>query len=487
MAKILLIFPHPGGVFPRIPTSILPLAGYLLQKGIDVEIFDQQVSDVNEIDPKAYDLIGFSIAFTSKQILSALDIAKRFKNEGVKLPFIWGGVHPTITPEETIRNRYVDIIVRGEGEETLYELIKVLSSSQQLEKVKGITFKKNAKIISTADRDFIDLNELPLLPYHLLKNFDKYSELSRTPPMAPMMTSRGCPFSCGFCYNKAVNRQRFRAMSPDRVVREMKHAIKFFGVSLLTFYEDNMFTSRERMEKTAHLIIDEGLRIKWTGSIRFDMAAELPDEFWRLMMASGFYNPSFGGESGSTRILNMLDKKMSVDDMKSTIRNLKRYDNIQPYANYMFGIPHENQKDVKKTFELIDVLSKENKRLFCGISIYTPYPKTPLYAEAIRLGFSPPSTLEEWGNYQYNEVSNLPWVKGHLKSMLKTVALFTHFKFNQLFMPNIDLPEKNFFYKAAKILLTLSSQLRWRFKFFWFPLEWRLYEKILRTIGIVER
>ena len=95
--------------------------------------------------------------------------------------------------------------------------------------------------------------------------------------------------------------------------------------------------------------------------------------------------------------------------------------------------------------------------------------------------------LYPWPGLWSNEVSNLPWVKGRLKSVLKTVSLFTHFKFNQLFAVNYDLPKKNFFYILANVLLTLSAQIRWKLKFFRFALEWRLYEKILRSMGVVER
>lgn len=487
MQKILLVFPHPSGVFPRIPTSVLPLAGYLEERGYIVEIFDEQVDDIDKINPTNYDLIGFSVPFTSRQIRNALSLARYFRKEGSIAPFVWGGTHPTITPEQTVQNEYVDVVVRGEGEVTLYELIEAFSASGKMEDVKGITFRRNGRVISTPDRSFIDLDNLPLLPFHLLKNPWNYSERKRKPPIAPIITSRGCPFNCGFCYVDRVHKRKWRPMSPERVIKEIKHTISFFSVDHLATYDDNFFANTGRVEQIARLIIKEGLKIRWTGSIRFDVAAKLPNEFWELLISSGFYNPSFGGESGSTRILEMINKRISISDIGNTVRAMNRFKDIYPYANFMFGLPGEKHEDVMKTFELIDQLSKENKRFSCGISVYTPYPKTPLYNESVRNGFLPPSTLEEWGNYQYNEVDNLPWLNGSQKNTIRTVSLFVHFKFNQLFLRNIDVPRKNILYIIVYILLSLSAKIRWKLKFFRLPLEWRLYEGILRAIRIVER
>lgn len=183
----------------------------------------------------------------------------------------------------------------------------------------------------------------------------------------------------------------------------------------------------------------------------------------------------------------MIDKRIAVEDIKSTIRGMTQFDNIYPYANFMFGLPGEKYEDVIKTFNLIDLLSNENKKFYCGISIYTPYPKTPLYNESLKMGFKAPAKLEEWGHYQYNEITNLPWIKGRLKSVIRTVSLFTHFKFNQLLIKDIDVPRKNPFYVLAYLFFSLSAKIRWRFKIFRFPFEWRLYEIILKYKRIVER
>ena len=172
---------------------------------------------------------------------------------------------------------------------------------------------------------------------------------------------------------------------------------------------------------------------------------------------------------------------------KQIVRTLKDYKTISIWSNYMFGLPGETCKDIEATCDLIDILSKENRKFFSGISIYTPFPQTPLYEKALECGFEPPKSLEEWGEYQYNDVANLPWLKGRLRRMVRTLGLFTHFQFNQPLELNVAIPKSNIFYVIASLLLSLSARLRWKHKIFGMPMEWRIYEGLTRILNVAER
>lgn len=469
-----------------MPYSVLSLAGYLRQKGVSADICDLQLERKEDININRYDYFGFSLQFTGPQIKSALEAASYLRKNGARVPFIWGGIHATITAEQTAANEFVDFVVRGEGEEVLTQLILALDNNRDPKKIKGLTFKKNGEIINTSDADFIDLNTLSPIPFDLLKNLSLYSELNRQPSIVSIGTSRGCPYNCGFCYTKAVHRNKWRAMSAERVILEIKNILKYFHPDMLIANDDYFFANVPRSKKIAQKIIDEKLNIKWSATMRFNSTAYLNKDFLELLKRSGFSNPSVGGESGSAKILRMIDKKITVSQMEDFVILMKRFD-FTAYANYMLGFPGEESIDILKTFSLIKKLSLKNSSFFAGLSVYTPYPGTPLYRLAIENGFKVPRKLEDWSSYQYNSVSNLPWLKGQVKSIIRTSSLFTHFSFNQKVNLKYSFPKKNLLYICAYFVLALSARLRWKYNFYFFPVEWRLYEYICKLFKISER
>ncbi len=486
MSSILLIYPKQNGIFIRMPYPVLCLAGYLRQNGICADICDLQLEKKEEIDFKQYDYFGFSLQFTGPQIKSGLETARYLRAKGVAAPFIWGGIHSTITAQQTAENEFVDYVVRGEGEETLYQLIHALDRGSNPESVAGLSFRKEDKIINTPDAEFIDLENIPPLPYDLLRNLSDYSELKRKPSIVSIGTSRGCPFNCGFCYAQAVHRNRWRAMSASRAILEVKNILKYFRPDIITANDDYFFADIQRIREIALKIIEEKIDVKWSGGMRFDSAVRLPDDFWSLLERAGFINPNFGGESGSTEVLNLINKKITVEQMEETVCRLKKYNFIM-YANYMFGLPGEKYSDIMKTFDLIKKLSHKNNNFFTGISVYTPYPGTPLYPTALEYGFKAPKRLVDWAGYQYNSVFNLPWLKGRTRSIVRTTTLFTHFSFNQRMKIKYNLPSKNILFVIAYFVLSVSARLRWVFNFYAFPVEWRIYEYICRLFNISER
>jgi len=210
MSRILLVMPSPNNKFNRIPYNLLCLAGYLRERGFEAQICDCQFGEEDHVDFREFPYLGMT-TWTGPQIRSALNIAKRYRRENPEGTLIWGGVHPSITPEETASHPLVDYVVRGEGEETLFSLLTALEAGSDPAEVEGVTFVRDGECISTPDRDFIDLDQLPLPPYTLLGNLDRYIDLNRDPSVVSVGTSRGCPFNCGFCYARKVHRNRWRA------------------------------------------------------------------------------------------------------------------------------------------------------------------------------------------------------------------------------------------------------------------------------------
>lgn len=485
MAEVLLLYPNPNAIHPRYPCALLPLAGVLLQNGHHVDIFDEQFQDYKKINVSKYDIVGISI-LTGPQILNALKIAKWISQKGSSIPLIWGGVHCSLLPEQTAKNEYVDAVVRGEGEETLLEIIDKLDRNKDLSDIKGVTFKRDGEIISNPDREFLDLNTLPTLPYHLLASFHKYSNIQRS--IMYCQTSRGCPYNCGFCYASAVHKNRWRSMSADRVIEELRYLKNNFDPSMVAFIDDEFFIDKERVAEICCKIISCGLKIKWMTSGRYDQACQYDTEFFNLLKDSGCTGVSFGGESGSSIVLKSINKRITTEQIKISVKKFKEH-NLYSTVNFMAGFPAEKKEDIYKTFDLIDELTLIDPNLMVNsISIYTPFPNTPLYTEALNNGFKLPQSLEGWGEYFYNDVSNLPWLDKKTKGLLRTISLLTECEFNRRGeFKSAKLFKDNLFKRLLYKILSYSAKFRWKHRFFSFPIEWRILDLYFKIIKSGER
>lgn len=484
MPRVLLVFPNIKSYAPRVPVTLLHLAAFLLRDGIDVEILDDQVDDFREWDPNGYDFIGFSIR-TGIQIRNALTIAKDFRSRASReIPFIWGGVHVTIAPEETLRNGLVDYAVLYEGEETLVDLVKTLSRGGNRREVKGIMYVENGEIVKTESRPFIDINSTPPLPYHLIDD-KAYLEIQRSPKHFYIVSSRGCPYKCGFCLNEKLRNRRISLMTAERTVDQFQHAIEYCNPDFINIIDDEVFVSHRRIEEICREIIRRGIKVSWTGSSRINWIYKYTDAFFDLLNESGFKILSLGAESGSEFMLQKIEKRITCEEMVRTAERIKGRPIIS-WMNFMVGFPGETTETLFDTFRAIDRLMEVNPDVRLGLSIYTPYPCTRLYPEALAKGFRPPDSLEGWGDYQYNSVKNLPWLKGRMRSIIRTVGCFSKFGFHRPQMEAYPFPG-NLAIRVAFFVMQASAKLRWRYKFFWFPVEWRLFEWYLDTAKVYDR
>lgn len=474
--KILLIYPGKYGAFkPELPLSLLYLSSILKEKGYRCQILDMRLEHFKDCDLKNTLCVGIS-SMTGLMIKYGLEFAKFVRQIDSRIPIVWGGVHPSLTPEETAANSYVDIVVRGEGEETFLELVQAMENNISLHNIKGITFKENGQIVNTPNRDFINLDAIPIdLAYELI-NLKQY-DLS----FFPIHTSRGCPHSCSFCYNLAYNKRVFRCKNSERVLDEVDWVLKKFSVKNITFCcEDNFFTDRNRVAEICDGILKRGLNFKWNAFCRFDYAAKYDDAFFQLIEKSGCSCLSFGGESGSQIILDsILHKGIKIEQILETTKKMAKT-NITHIISFMCGFPTENYDVFLKTRALIDQILQINpKAVINGIFLYTPYPGTGLME---RLGencrFLAPKTLEQWQDYRiYRDVGGT-WLNKRYKKILRGISIMSRFPF---YKDNPQVPERfgRFGYRHLYQFLSYISRLRWKHCFFKFPIEWLLLEKTM--------
>ena len=428
--KTILIYPKlefSGTQIPTPPYSVLFIADYLIKRKIDVKVFDlrydllSQVLDaISNNDPE---YIGVS-AMTGPQIYHALNICKSIKKEFNKIKIVWGGVHSTILPGQTLQNKLIDFVVRGEGEKPYYELVSGKKTSQ----INGLSFKKDKRIYHNPNRELLttsELNELSI-PWDLInpKRYIRSENFN-------IVTSRGCPFKCTFCYNTLLNNV-WRGWDAEKCVKELDKALDY-GAKKINFYDDNFFANLKRIKTLFPYF--KGRDIKWKAELRVD---RLDYALAKEAKECGCDQMYFGVESGSQKVLNILNKKISIKDIIKSAKITKDLEIIADYS-WMIGVPGESKSDIRKTLSLIKIVKEINPECEFSIKILFPYPKTIIYDKALKMGFKPPSNLLNWAKIRRDRAQNYLKNKNSIEMISITSAIVGRKIFEQQQVPVFKL------------------------------------------------
>ena len=378
--------PYPGGA-PQavfIPLGISYLAAVLEASGYSVNVIDCQVSRftqeelANELQKLQPNIVGVTSATLTYK--SALKIIKTVKTCLPNCLTLMGGPHVTVQDTETMgENPEVDIVVRGEGEETMLELASIVSNSnlKSIEGVAGITYRKNGRILKNNDRAFIqDIDSLPR-PAHNQFEIEKYRVLGKT--YLPIITSRGCPFQCTFCLASKMCGRGFRARSPKNVVDELEWLDNKYGADAFAFYDDTFTFDINRAVKICDEIKSRKMSFPWDCRTRVDriskkLLAKLRNTNCQLI--------HFGIESGSQQMLNAMKKGTTVEQNETAIRMTKEA-GISVAISLVVGYPGETPAMLKQTLDFIYRTEPD----YVYICEAVPYPGTELHELVEKLGW----------------------------------------------------------------------------------------------------
>jgi anaerobic magnesium-protoporphyrin IX monomethyl ester cyclase len=386
--KVLLVMPK-NPVFvgsTTLPIGLAYLASSLEADGHEVKCLDMRIypnADVKKM-MKDFDTIGISSCTPS--IKESWRLAKIAKESGKTVLF--GGPHPTSLPEESLR-KSVDIVVRGEGEETIREIC----SGKDKEKILGISYKDGEKIINNPIRPFTkDLDSLPF-PARRLFDFKKYhSEFHRHTVVGDILTSRGCPFNCNFCY-KAVFGREYRMRSAKNVVEEWKSLIDM-GYEEIGIIDDNFSANQKRAIEICNMIVEKNLKVDWTATngLRVDSVS---DELFTAMKKSGCYRIALGVESGSQQILDKIGKCTNLNLIRDAVKLAKKFD-LETYLFFMIGNLYDTKETVQQTIDF----AKELDADYTQFTVATPYSGTQMYDDIKRDGKFLIDDWEKFGSYE---------------------------------------------------------------------------------------
>ena len=466
--EALLVFPgRHRAPDPQVPLQLLYVASALQRAGYAVRIVDMRLEDLRSIAIGDPVFVGVT-CMSGPQIRYGLEFAKKVRAENPRVPIIWGGVHPTLLPEQTAASELVDVVVRGEGEPVVGPLADRLAAREPLDDVKGVTFKSDGTISSTPDADLIDLDGIPIeLPYDLLR-LGGYPTLQAG--RAHIQTSRGCPSRCGFCYNTGFNKRTWRGKSPQRVVDEMAYVLERFPhVRIIDPVDDNFFVEKTRVEAICEEILGRGIKVAWRANCRFDYLARYDEEFVSLLEKAGCMELDFGGESGAERLQELVCKDVTAEQILMSVRKLHDWaPSIDPFVSWLSGLPGETYRDMEQTFDLMDRMAETNPRTqHYGIFLYTPFP-SPLL-ETLPPEFTPPRSLEEWGEIEVFHFEP-PWHGKAYVEKLRTISAVTRYAF----YPQSRIDEHGAAFKAAYRVMNKAACYRWKKRYFGFPVELRL-------------
>lgn len=410
--RVLLINPpqafFPGSLEPSsgVPIGIMYIAAVLDKAGWDVQILDAFISDfsprkegkivqigmswdriTHEIEQRKPDIVGITNPFTT-QIDNAIKVAQIVNEVDPSILTVVGGPHVSAQPTQFLEQvGDVDIVVMGEGENTMLDIVEHYAQGKGVSKVEGIAYKKDGRVVLNPRRAYItDLDELPFPAYHLV-NMEKYlrppkriryrsfkSSLKRE---IPMVTSRGCPFNCVFCSVHLHMGRKWRAHSPEYVIAHIEHVVSKYDVEHVHFEDDNLTLDIERFNEILEGVIAKGIKFSWStpNGIR---AEGLDMGLLKKMKQTNCTGLTIGIESGDQHILDkVINKHLRLEDVIEMARMCKQV-GLKLAGFYVIGFPGEKKEDMERTVEFALKLRKEygvEMNLFRA----TPLPETRLY------------------------------------------------------------------------------------------------------------
>lgn len=353
-----------------VPVGIGCLLAVAERQGIRVRFIDEQFEAniismvaeyVKEMEkPYIFGFSVFTVAFKSAIILS-----KELKRIYPDSIIVFGSIHPTAMPEEVLSYKHIDIVLRGEGEKSFFELYRCVKEGRDFTHINSLSYRRNGKIIHNK-RDFIidELDNYPSFPYHLFS--------PRKYDLGFVLGSRGCPYRCIFCSNRITTDRKFRYRSSEAIVNELEMLYHKYGKRYVLFLDDNFLADKKRIYVLIDKIKKTGLNKKMT----FNFQARGDNVNYALLKDlydAGFRSVFFGLETASDKIMKIIKKDETVAECIEAVKTAKKI-GFHVSATFIYGLPAETHQDRMASINL----SKELKLDMVRYNNATPYPGTEL-------------------------------------------------------------------------------------------------------------
>jgi radical SAM superfamily enzyme YgiQ (UPF0313 family) len=394
------------------PLGILAISTPLLNAGYDVRIIDSTITAnyKKKVLQEVQDALCLGISVvTGPMIRETVEVSKAVKQWDPDFPVILGGWHPSLLPGQTLQAEYVDIIVRAQGEESMLEIAEHLRDGSELDDITGIGFKRDGKMVLTPERPLKTLDKMPAKAYHLA-DFDGYAKVCGR-RWAMYVSSLACPFNCFYCTNAGVYGRKWNALPVEQVVEETMELTRRYNLDLLWMADDNFLVDLKRALEIAEGLVRAGAKFKWSVQATTNLTARLSVEELTLLRRSGLHQICQGIETASPTVMKLMNKDFQIlgDIYESTDRCLQA--GVIPSFNIIFGYPGEGPKERRETVNFMMDVCRRFPGAEFWTNIFTPYPGSPIFHQAEKLGIQVPTSLEGWVDY-FPRYTVLPWLQG---------------------------------------------------------------------------
>jgi len=514
MKKKVVLFHGRASTFEKriniAPLALLHISSLLVKDGFQVKIISDTLYDnyIEEALKECKDSVCLGVtAMTGSQIAEGLKISSLAKERYPQLPVVWGGWHPSIMPESTLKDRNVDIVIAGQGESKFFRLVKNLFGSDRhsLKEIPGLSFKDNGLLMLNNEFALEDMDSFPSIPYDIISDIEKcFNKTEYGNRTLQYISSYGCPYRCSFCIEPVVNKRRWSGLSAGRVVEDWEYLHKKYGIDAVAIYDSNFFVDKKRVAVICEGLLRKGIKIKW-GNVngRIPQLVKYEAEIWKLMEAAGLKMILTGSESGEQEILDLIQKDANLEDIYKFSVLCNRH-NIKILFSYMSGMPWSDDagfnrrmvnREIKSMLSQVDKLLRITNRNRFMVYAYTPLPGSAMYEMALKYGFQEPKTLRGWSDLLYSPEDifkgtsiTQKWISSR---QLRIITMLEQYIFGMMDLDARDWIAKsidNIFlrnlFRLAFNAGYLLARIRLKLRIFAFPLDYWFFIKFRKRIGV---
>lgn len=476
--RVLMVHPLQGfsGVFVQhMPLSLLYASADLVKRGVPVDVFDARLHASNwrdELRARLSDetlLVGLTV-MTGRPIEHAIELGRFVKSIDPGIKVVWGGPHATFAPDSILDEWSCDYAISGYGNAPFNELVQAISEGREdLSHIRGVSFRRGAERVRVPEVKAFEKLSHHDIPYHLIKDYTPYGQLDSGRKVFSMYSVLGCPYKCTFCSSPAQYKgtvgKTWVPIEVSEVIEHIEFVMERYGADFIYFIDDDSFVNLAHVEGIIDAIKKRGLHIKlgFRGA-RINEIKKMSHAYLSKLAAAGTDILHVGAESGSDRILKMIKKNCTVEDILECNRKLAQHPEFTVGYNFMIGLPSETLEELHATRDLWLRLMEDNPRaIIFTPNKFRPLPGTELFDVAVsQWNYSPPRTLAEWTEIELETDQAFPWYPEGMEQLCRLLFISSHFVDGKIFRFSKGVTPLYRMLRTASRLY--APMARWRLK-----------------------
>ena len=473
--KIVFFFPAFSSQEATAPLGILAVATPLLRAGYEVRLIDSTITPnfKKAVLDELADALCLAVSLvTGPMIRETVEIARASKQLYPETPVVLGGWHPSLLPDQTLAAEFVDIVVKGQGEDALLEIVRRIEAGQSMRGLEGVAYKEDGRLIFNPPRALRPIAEMPPKAYHLA-DFDAYERVCGR-RWAMYTSSLACPYNCAYCTNAGVYGRKWNALPAGQVAEETTDLVRRYQLRLLWVVDDNFLVDLDRALAIAEGIVRRGVKFDWSIQATTNLVARLTVDELKLLRRAGLSQVAQGADSGSPTVMKLMNKNFQNLDTIHTAAARLTAAGIRPSFNVIFAFPGEGEKERRETIRFIMNVCRRYPGAEFWTNIFTPYPGAPVMERAFELGIDVPKTFEGWADF-FPRYTTLPWLKGRAHRRVQTMRDYLRVAFHRV---PIGVRHKNSLERLVYSMIAMPARWRLDHDFYALPLELHLKNRV---------